>query len=404
MTRTPSFWVEKFEKSESEMLPENFSAIKSHIRKMKASKMREQTIVNHYAALIQFGKWCKVPFTSLTEEDMLDYSDLLDKVKYEVKYRDHKPTKVKQYSDGTKYSKLATVKAFLRPLNEEATKAITIKSSSAKKLPEDLLSKEDIEALLDHCPTARDRALVAFMYESGARKGEIFSIKLKNVQFDENGTVVTIPDGKTGARRIRLIFSTSYLREWTELHPCKRDRDHVLFCALRDPYPALSDSGLRNQLTYIAEKAGVKKKVNPHSFRHARATHLAEHLTEQQLKKYLGWTEGSNMAAVYVHLSGKDIDNAILKMNGLKTEETEDENALKTIKCPRCREIQDAKARFCNKCGLPLTQEAVTTVETIKTDYMQLSDLDEILEMKNTLKQELEEISKLKEMMLKAGK
>jgi hypothetical protein len=53
---------------------------------------------------------------------------------------------------------------------------------------------------------------------------------------------------------------------------------------------------------------------------------------------------------------------------------------------------------------LPLTQEASTTVETIKTDYVQLADLDEIREMKNTLKRELEEISKLKDMMLKAEK
>lgn len=42
-------------------------------------------------------------------------------------------------------------------------------------------------------------------------------------------------------------------------------------------------------------------------------------------------------------------------------------------------------------------------MESIKTEYMQLSDLDEIKEMKNTLKQELEELSKLKE-MLKVGK
>ena len=370
---------------------------------MKASKMREQTIVNHYGALIQFGKWCKIPFASLSENDMLDYSEWLDEVKYEVKYRDHKPTKLKKYSDGTKYSKLATIKAFLRAINKDATSAITIKPSSTKKLPEDLLTKEDIEALLDNCPTARDRALIAFLYESGARKGEMFSIRLKHVQFDENGTVVTIPDGKTGARRIRLIFATSYLREWTELHPCKRDRDHVLFCAIREPYPVLSDSGLRNQLTYIADKAGIKKRVNAHSFRHARATHLAEHLTEQQLKKYLGWTEGSNMASIYVHLSGKDIDNAILKMNGILIDDTHTDG-LKVGRCPRCHEINPENGMFCYKCGLPLTQEAVTTVASIKSDYMQLSDLEEIREMKNTLKKELEEISKLKEMMIKARK
>lgn len=42
--------------------------------------------------------------------------------------------------------------------------------------------------------------------------------------------------------------------------------------------------------------------------------------------------------------------------------------------------------------------------ESIKTDYMQLADLEEIREMKNTLKQELKEISKLKYIMLKNGK
>jgi hypothetical protein len=42
--------------------------------------------------------------------------------------------------------------------------------------------------------------------------------------------------------------------------------------------------------------------------------------------------------------------------------------------------------------------------ESIKTDYMQLADLEEIREMKNTLKQELEEFSKLKDIMLKNRK
>jgi hypothetical protein len=42
--------------------------------------------------------------------------------------------------------------------------------------------------------------------------------------------------------------------------------------------------------------------------------------------------------------------------------------------------------------------------ESIKTDYMQLADLEEIRETKNTLKQELGEIYKLKDIMLKNGK
>ena len=72
--------------------------------------------------------------------------------------------------------------------------------------------------------------------------------------------------------------------------------------------------------------------------------------------------------------------------------------------CPRCHELTAVNAKFCFKCGFPLTKEAATTVESIKTDYVQLADLDEIREMKNTLKHELEEISKLKKMMLKVEK
>jgi len=83
-------------------------------------------------------------------------------------------------------------------------------------LPEDMLTREEIEALIDNCPNSRDRALIATLYESGMRKGELFSIKIKSVQFDENGTVINIPDTmatKTGARRIRIVYATEFLKK-----------------------------------------------------------------------------------------------------------------------------------------------------------------------------------------------
>ena len=82
MTTAIEYWSEYFEKSEKDMLPENFKAIKAHIRKMKSSGMREKTLVNHYQTLTQFAKLCKVPFVTLTEDDMLDFSDWLDKQTY----------------------------------------------------------------------------------------------------------------------------------------------------------------------------------------------------------------------------------------------------------------------------------------------------------------------------------
>ena len=42
---------------------------------------------------------------------------------------------------------------------------------------------------------------------------------------------------------------------------------------------------------------------------------MANYLTEAQMNVYFGWTQGSDMPGVYVHLSGRDIDDAILKAN-----------------------------------------------------------------------------------------
>lgn len=357
------YWEKYFENHKREMLPENAKLITTHIRKMKAASRHEHTITNHYQALTQFGIWCnKRIFTELIEEDLLDYSEYLDKQLYVPPTIKSKPSKGRKYKQGTKYTKLATVKAFLKELNIGAVSAIKAKPQLTKKLPKDLLTKDDIEALINAASTERDRALIATLYESGMRRSELFSIKIKNVSFDENGTIITIPEGKTGARRIRLVFATSFIRHWLDVHPTKTSRDSFVFCSLVDPFGALSETGLRCQMKKIAKKAGVQKRVNAHSFRHARATHLAEHLTEQQLKNYLGWTPGSDMTRVYVHLSGKDMDNAILRLNGITIDETHTDG-LKVGRCPRCHDLNPADASFCNKCGLPLKEETKNKIE-----------------------------------------
>ncbi|WP_340819137.1 hypothetical protein [Methanolobus sp. WCC4] len=40
------------------------------------------------------------------------------------------------------------------------------------------------------------------------------------------------------------------------------------------------------------------------------------------MNAYFGWVQGSDMPAVYVHLSGRDVDDAVLKANGVVSHET----------------------------------------------------------------------------------
>lgn len=129
----------------------------------------------------------------------------------------------------------------------------------------------------------------------------------------------------------------------------------------------LGDASIRKMLSEVAKKTEVNKKVNPHNFRHSRATYLAKNLTEAQLNQYMGWVKGSDMPATYVHLSGRDLDEAILDMRGMKPKEEKIESTLAPKNCPRCELTNKATSKFCSHCGGILDiQTAVTMQEEIK--------------------------------------
>lgn len=225
--------------------------------------------------------------------------------------------------------------------------------------PEDILTEEEVKKMINCCLTPRDRAFVSLLYESGCRIGELLCLKLNQVKFDKYGGLILV-NGKTGFRRVRVISCVPYLTEWINKHPL-HDNENSFFWIRRD-LKNIEYGSLKSMLERTAIRAGVKKRVNPHNFRHSRATHLANHLTEAQMKEYFGWVQASKMASIYVHLSGRDVDNAILKVYGLQTDEKKEESELKPINCDRCGEMNQATNKYCSTCGLPLDEKARTEV------------------------------------------
>ncbi|MGC8567488.1 MAG: hypothetical protein ACP5M8_07580, partial [Caldisphaera sp.] len=124
-------------------------------------------------------------------------------------------------------------------------------------------------------------------------------------------------------------------------------------------------------LKEVAVKAGIQKRIYPHLFRHSRASYYANKLTEQQLKAFFGWTGGSQMAATYVHLSGRDIDNAVLQANGMSTNNSTIEPKLKIKVCPRCQFQNPIESKYCNRCGALLDENLIMEAQSKETDIKQ---------------------------------
>ena len=122
-----------------------------------------------------------------------------------------------------------------------------------RKLPEEILTKEDIKKMIDAARTPRDRAIISVLYESGCRVGEFLSMRIKNVSFDRYGAVIVV-HGKTGYRRIRLVSSVPYLAEWMNSHPFSEDPEAWLWISLNN-FRRLPYNFLRTILRVIAKKA-----------------------------------------------------------------------------------------------------------------------------------------------------
>tara|TARA_Y100000310_G_scaffold38650_1_gene36186 strand:- start:1059 stop:2261 length:1203 start_codon:yes stop_codon:yes gene_type:complete len=243
-----------------------------------------------------------------------------------------------------------------------------------KKLPEDLLNDHDVQKMLEVSEDLRDRALIAVLYESGCRIGEVGSMKIKNIVFDDHGAVISV-FGKTGSRRIRLVYSVPYLQEWINNHPVRSNRESFVWIN-RQTKSFLSYARLVAIIKRIGKKAGIEKRIHPHLFRHSRATLLASHLTEAQMKSYLGWTQSSKMAAIYVHLSGRDTDDAILKMNGLAVKEKKEEGQIiRNLDCQRCQTRNEYTNKFCKLCGLVLDKGESQRMVKFETDNKDMGNL-----------------------------
>jgi integrase len=317
-----------------------------------ARKLKYLTMLKSIS--LQLGK----PFQNATKQDIAGWVAKLESA---------------NYSEWTKRDYKVALRIFFRWLKQSETypsEVDWIKASRSRNhtLPEQLITEDEVKQIAESANHPRDKAFVLVLYESGCRIGEILSLMIRNVEFDEYGCVLLV-DGKTGQRRVRIIASAPKLASWIDNHPLRDQPDAPLWVNLgaKNRRQALTYGGAKSILKEIVDRAGIKKRVYPHLFRHSRATHLANHLTESQLKQHFGWIQGSSMASVYVHLSGRDVDRALLELNGINVSKEKEAEKFKAIDCPRCKTKNSPISKFCSSCGLALDLKTAIELDETKS-------------------------------------
>ena len=218
--------------------------------------------------------------------------------------------------------------------------------------PDCIITADEFDRMMNVCHTLRDRTLISLLYDSGCRISEVLTLKVRDVTFDDYGAILIV-SGKTGTRRVRLFgASVPLLRKWVESRGVKQGSDAFVFA---NPHDVNQQPMHYHQALQVvrraAARAGIAKKVNPHLFRHTRATLLAEHIADAPLEIQMGWVHGSSMTRTYVHLSGKDMDRIILRAYGVEVRKEAEALDNPLEKCIWCGTQSPLKEKYCLTCG-----------------------------------------------------
>jgi integrase len=382
--------VENVEESD-DILDRNKELILDYKRDQVLDGLSEATLLRNTQRLKIVAQEAEKPF------DEMDKAEVKDLVAW-VHDQDYTDETVDTYK-----TVLKTFWGWLKDAGRDETPPevkwiqLTNGNGNGDTLPKDLLTKEEVEDQVDAAKNPRDKALIYILYETGARIGELIDLTVGDIEDRKHGKKITIT-GKTGARRIPLVESVPHINNWLNKHP-NPEKDAPLWCKIQqgNPDDQLGYRYIREKiLAKNMERAGIDKPSNPHHYRHSRASHLATEMTEAQLCEWFGWVQGSDVPARYVHLSGRDIDNAYDQMHGLY-EPDEDEEQPDVVECPRCDELNEPGAAYCMRCGFALDQETAAELEDqveddMKDDYRQIDPDDvESAELVDALGEALED-------------
>ena len=171
----------------------------------------------------------------------------------------------------------------------------------------DFLSREEIDRLLEspdatHRLYWRDRAVLEFLYATGVRVSELVELRIASMDVEEGFATVfgkgakerLVPVGGPALRSVER-----YLREVRPLLDTGKGEGRVFLNARGTP---IRRESIWSLVRTAAKRAGIQRKVSPHTLRHTFATHLVEGGADlAAVQELLGHADIST-TQIYTHL------------------------------------------------------------------------------------------------------
>lgn len=258
-----------------------------YLEKLKQRRYSENTIKTYVHYFHDFSAYFqKKKLDTITKEEINHYLlELIDKKNISTSQQNQRINAIKFY-----YEKV---------LGHNKENYQIERPRKERKLP-DVLSKEEIGAMLKATTNLKHKCLIALIYSCGLRRSEAINLKLEDI--DSKRMMIKICGAK--GKKDRYVQLSIGVLDLLRAYYKKEKPAKWLFEGQNgEKYSATS---IFNDIKRAAQKAEIKKRVYPHILRHSFATHHLEQGTDlRYIQEWLGH-ESSKTTEIYTHVSTND--------------------------------------------------------------------------------------------------
>lgn len=244
----------------------------------------------------------------VTYENLQDYLIILSKEKI---------------SERTQARWISSIKAFFNYMMEEELRednpATLLEGPKLGLYLPDTLSFEDIEKISKTIDVStdigvRNHCMIEVLYGCGLRVSELIELKISSINFKENYIRI---DGKGNkVRYVPLAGFTaklieSYIKNIRPKNKINKKYEDYLF--LNNRGTSMSRIIVFIIIKELAEKAGIRKVISPHTFRHSFATHMLQNGADLRFIQEMLGHSSITTTEIYTHLNTEELHDTIQK-------------------------------------------------------------------------------------------
>ena len=273
----------------------------------------------------------------------MDSTELLGKIENELELRNYSKKTIKSYliclSDFFRYTKIVKkdpdiniIKKYLLEKQEKGQSGQTINlhlnaikyfyrkifkspveinikfAKTSKKLPV-VLSRSEIEKIIDSIKNRKHKLIISLSYGAGLRVSEVVNLKVKDISIED----LTIHVKQAKGKRDRITVLPKRLKlEIASFVTGKNNNDYLI---VSDRGGRLTDRTAQKKFENALKKSGIKKDATFHSLRHSFATHLLENGVDIRYVQELLGHQNIRTTQIYTKVTNPSIKNIKSPLN-----------------------------------------------------------------------------------------